>query len=106
MILVISICWRHSSSKRVEEVQSRLAAIIESSDDAVVSTTLDSIIENWNWGAEKLYGDTALEIIGRSATLLLPRDRQHEEALIVQRLHQGERVEHYETMTTQRWPVD
>lgn len=87
-----------TNSKRIEEMQSRLAAIIEFSDDAIVSTTLEGIVNSWNWGAEKLYGYSATEIIGQPATRLLPSDRQHEEAALIQRLQQGDRIEHYETV--------
>lgn len=87
-----------TSSKQAEEMQSRLAAIIESSDDAIISTTLDGIVDSWNWGAEKLYGYSAAEIVGQPTFILLPGDRLHEEAEIIQRLQQGDRVEHYETV--------
>lgn len=85
-------------SKRAEEIQSRLAAIIESSDDAIISTNLDGIVDSWNLGAEKLYGYSAAEIVGQSIALLLPNDRLHEDADIIQRLKQGEQIKPYETV--------
>lgn len=87
-----------TSARRVKEVQSRLAAIIESSDDAIISTTLEGTIDSWNAGAEKLYGYSAAEIVGRSTMLLLPGDRHHEEAAISHRLRQGIYVAPYETV--------
>lgn len=84
--------------KRAEEAQARLAAIVESSDDAIISKTLDGIIRTWNKGAERLYGYTAAEAVGQSITLILPPDRLDEEKEILDRLRRGERVEHFETI--------
>lgn len=84
--------------KRVEEAQARLAAIVESSQDAIVSKTLDSRIVSWNAGAEQLFGYTAEEMIGELITKIIPADRQHEEAMILGRVRRGERVEHFETV--------
>src|SRR5262245_58818466 len=74
-----------------------LAAIVESSDDAVVGKTLDTVIRSWNGAAARIFGYTADEIIGRSVLVLIPPELQHEEAEIVARLVRGERIEHYET---------
>jgi PAS domain S-box-containing protein len=82
----------------VGESQSLLAAIVESSEDAIISKTLDGIITSWNAGAENLFGYTAAEAVGRPITLIIPPDRRHEEKLILERLRRGERVEHYETI--------
>jgi len=84
--------------KRAEENQARLVSIIESSDDGILSTTLDGRIDSWNRGAEALYGYSTEEILGQSIGLLLPPDRLHEEAEILERLRQGDRFEHYETV--------
>ncbi|HJX26690.1 MAG TPA: PAS domain S-box protein, partial [Thermoanaerobaculia bacterium] len=84
--------------RRFEEAQARLAAIVESSGDAIVSKTLDSIIRTWNTGAERLFGYTAEEVVGRSITVIIPPDRLHEETEILARLSRGERIEHYETV--------
>jgi two-component system, cell cycle sensor histidine kinase and response regulator CckA len=84
--------------KRIEERLLQLAAIVESSDDAIISKTLGGVILTWNSGAETLYGYTAAEAIGREMTMLLPEDRPHEEAEILRRIGGGERVEHFETV--------
>lgn len=78
--------------------RSLLAAIIESSDDAIVSKNLDGIITSWNQGAERLFGYNAHEAIGSPVTILIPPDRQDEEPRILERLRRGERVDHFETI--------
>ena len=84
--------------RRAEEAQARLAAIVESSDDAIVSKTLDGVIRSWNAGAERIFGYTAAEAVGRPITLIIPPDRQDEEPAILARLRRGERVDHFETV--------
>jgi PAS domain S-box-containing protein len=84
--------------QRTDQIQARLAAIVESSQDAVISKTLDGTIQSWNAEAERLFGHTADEAVGRSITLIIPPDRLDEERLIVERLGRGERVEHFETV--------
>jgi PAS domain S-box-containing protein len=84
--------------KRDDEAQEFLAAIIESSEDAIVSKTLSGIISSWNGGAERMFGYSAAEVIGRPVTMLMPPERQSEEHLILARLARGERVDHYETV--------
>jgi PAS domain S-box-containing protein len=74
------------------------AAIVESSDDAIVSKTLDGTIRSWNAGAQRLFGYTAEEAIGRPIALILPQDKLAEEADILARLRRGERIDHYETV--------
>src|SRR4051812_14293518 len=81
-----------------DDATAQLAAIVESSDDAIVSKTLEGVILTWNTGAERLYGYTASEAIGREMTMLLPEDRPDEEAEILARIGRGERVEHFETV--------
>ena len=75
-----------------------LAAIVESSTDAIVSKNLDAIITSWNQGAERLFGYTAAEAVGQSITILIPPDRVDEEPAILARIRAGERVEHFETL--------
>jgi putative addiction module CopG family antidote len=84
--------------KRAEEVERQLAAIITSSNDAIVSINLDGTITSWNDGAERLYGYQTGEVIGKSVTILLPDDRKDEELEIIGRICRGERIEHYETI--------
>jgi PAS domain S-box-containing protein len=80
-----------------DAVSARLAAIVQSSDDAIVSKDLDGIIMSWNAGAERIFGYTAEEAIGRPITLLIPEDRLNEEDEILARLRRGEHTEHFET---------
>ena len=83
---------------RNEEASRRLAAIVESSDDAIVSKDLNGIIASWNAGAEKLFGFTADDVINKPITVIIPPDRYHEEQQILDRIHSGERVEHFDTV--------
>jgi PAS domain S-box-containing protein len=76
----------------------RLASIIESSDDAIISKDLNGIIASWNRGAELLFGYTADEAIGKSVAILIPPDRQDEEPDILERIRNGQRIDHYETV--------
>jgi two-component system CheB/CheR fusion protein len=84
--------------KRAEETNRRLAAIIESSGDAILSKDLNEIVTSWNKEAERLFGYSADEIIGKPITVLVPPDRHNEELGIIERLRQGERVLRYETV--------
>jgi PAS domain S-box-containing protein len=85
------------AQKAADIAQAKLAAIIESSDDAIVSKTLDGIITSWNGSAERLFGYTEAEAIGKSIYLIVPSDRADEEAQIISRLRKGERIEHFDT---------
>jgi PAS domain S-box-containing protein len=84
--------------KREEKTQAQLAAIIQSSDDAIISTTLDGIISSWNPGAQKLFGYSAEEALGQLTTMLIPSERQNEEPEILRRIARGEATEHFETV--------
>ncbi len=80
------------------DVQARLAAIIESSDDAIISKTLKGIIQSWNTGAERIFGYTAAEAVGQSINMIIPPERRDEEPEILRRLQRGERVDHFQTV--------
>lgn len=93
------LIFRDIAERKVAEAaMARLAAIITHSDDAIISKNLDGIIMSWNKGAERLFGYTAGEMIGRSVTLLIPDDHQDEEPRILARLRRGETIQHYETI--------
>ena len=84
--------------KRAEEGQARLAAIVESSDDAIISKTLDGIITSWNRGAQKIYGYSPEEVVGKPINILAPPDRFGEISAILERIKQGKVVDHTETV--------
>jgi PAS domain S-box-containing protein len=86
------------SSRRAFTTQSRLAAIVGSSGDAIISKDLDGIITSWNGGAQRLFGWTEAEAIGKPVTILIPPELLHEEREILSRLRAGQRIEHSETV--------
>jgi PAS domain S-box-containing protein len=73
-------------------------SIVENSDDAIITKNLDGIISSWNKSAERLFGYTAEEVIGKPVTVLIPPERLDEEPMIIARLRRGERIDHYETV--------
>jgi two-component system, LuxR family, sensor kinase FixL len=83
--------------RTADETNSRLAAIVASSDDAIVGLTLDGVVTDWNRGAETIFGYSADEIVGKSISLILPNGHENEETEILTRLKEGGRVEHFET---------
>jgi len=83
--------------KQAEEMSAKLAAIVETSDDAIISKTLDSVVTSWNASAERMFGYTAAEMIGQTIYQIIPEDRIEEEPNILARLSRGERVDHFET---------
>jgi PAS domain S-box-containing protein len=87
-----------TESKLAEERLSSLASIVESIDDAIVSKNLDGIITTWNRGAERIFGYTAEEAVGRPITIVIPENRQSEEREILTRIRRGERIDHFETI--------
>jgi PAS domain S-box-containing protein len=88
--------------RRAEQATRLLAAVVESSHDAIVSKNLDGVITSWNKGAERLFGYTAEEAIGQNITLIIPPDHSDEERMIVERLARGERVDHFETVRVRK----
>ena len=87
-----------STNPKSEEAAAYLAAIVDSSDDAIVSKNLSGIIQTWNKGAERIFGYTAAEVIGRPILVLIPPHLHHEEDAILSRLRNGERIDHFETV--------
>jgi PAS domain S-box-containing protein len=88
--------------RRAEETRARLAAIVNSSEDAIIGKTLDGLITSWNQGAERMYGYMADEVIGQPIALLAPADRPDEIPEILARLARGEAIENYETLRVRR----
>jgi PAS domain S-box-containing protein len=84
--------------ERADKAVSLLAAIVDSSDDAIVSKNLNGIITSWNQSAEKLFGYSAQEAIGQHVSLIIPRNRLDEETTIIDRIRRGERIEHFDTV--------
>jgi PAS domain S-box-containing protein len=95
---VLGLQLNLTERNRAEEDRARLAAIVQSSDDAIVGKTLSGIVTSWNEGARRLFGYTAEEMVGQPLSRLIPTDRLDEEQTILARLRRGERVEHFETV--------
>jgi len=87
-----------TETNRADWNQQRLASIVESSDDAIISKDLNGIFTSWNAGAERLFGYTAAEAIGKPATMLIPPDREDEEPRILDSIRRGDKIDHYETV--------
>jgi PAS domain S-box-containing protein len=83
--------------KLTDGISARLAAVVEQSDDAIITKTLESVITSWNPGARQIFGYNAEEVIGKSVTVLIPDNQLDEEPAILERLRRGERIDHYET---------
>jgi two-component system CheB/CheR fusion protein len=98
-ILGVILIFRDvTERRRAEEANLRLAAIVESSDDAIIGKTLDGIIMSWNAGAERIFGYSAEEVLGRHISILAPPERSDEIPKILERIRSGERIDHYETI--------
>jgi len=87
-----------TQKKKLEEDALRLAAIVESSDDAIASKDLNGIVTTWNRSAEKMFGYRAEEIIGKPITLIIPEELQQDETVILSKIRRGEKIEHFETV--------
>ncbi|HEY1764383.1 MAG TPA: PAS domain S-box protein [Opitutaceae bacterium] len=100
--LVIVVVVDISERLATEAIVKQFPAIIESSDDAIISKTLDGIVSSWNPAAETMFGYTAAEIVGQPITVLFPPDRLQEENEILARIKKGERVRHFETVRVRK----
>jgi PAS domain S-box-containing protein len=95
----LSVYFQDVTDRKHAEVErARLAAIVESSDDVILSKTLEGIITSWNKGAERIYGYTAEEVVGQPVSMLVPPERPNEIPEILQRIQRGEKVDHFETV--------
>jgi PAS domain S-box-containing protein len=94
----VGVSYDIHERKLAEAAMAQMAAIVQSSDDAIISKDLNGIIVSWNEGAERLFGYTAAEVIGKSVTVLIPPGRINEEPYILDRIRRGDRVDHYETV--------
>jgi PAS domain S-box-containing protein len=95
---VLCVARDITARKQVEAAQGRLAAIVSSTSDAIIGKNLDGVIQTWNPGAERLFGYTVAEAVGRPITMLIPPERLEEETLILERIRSGEHVEHFESV--------
>jgi PAS domain S-box-containing protein len=91
--------WHHL---KADKATGLLAAIVDSSDDAIISKNLDGVITSWNAGAERLFGYTSQEAIGQHVSLIIPVNRRNEETIILERLRRGERIDHFDTVRVRK----
>ena len=96
--LVLAMVEDITAKKTAEEARFRHAAIVQSSEDAIISKNLDAVITSWNLGAERIFGYTEAEAVGQPITILIPPELRNEEHKILERLRAGGRIEHYETI--------
>ena len=102
-IIGVSRVPRNITERReAERATGLLAAIVDCSDDAIVSKTLDGVISSWNKSAERMFGYTAEEAVGKHISLIIPLDRREEETRILEQLRRGERVDHFETVRVRK----
>lgn len=92
-----------TEQKISEEKQAKLAAIVSSSDDAIISKTLEGIITSWNQSAQRMFGYTESEAIGKHISILIPKERMEEERIIIGKIQKGEKIDHYETIRVSKY---
>jgi PAS domain S-box-containing protein len=97
-LVQVAITRNVTESRRIQQAALLLSAIVDSSDDAIISKDLSGVITSWNKSAERMFGYTAAETVGQPVTMLIPTDRLNEEPNILSRLRRGERVDHFETI--------
>jgi len=95
---LIGTCQDITERKQAEEARLRLAAIVESSDDAIISKDLNGVITSWNAGAQRIFGYTEKEVVGQPITTIIPPELQYEEVNILRQMRAGEHIQHYETI--------
>jgi PAS domain S-box-containing protein len=96
--IVVNVLRDVSEQRRAEERRARLAAIVESSDDAIIGKTVEGIITNWNRAAERIYGYTSEDAVGQHISMLVPAERPNEIPRILEILRRGEKIDHFETV--------
>jgi PAS domain S-box-containing protein len=96
--MMIGVVQDISERKAAEDVHAHLSALVSSSEDAIISKTLGGIITSWNRGAQRMFGYSAEETVGKPITMLIPEDHRSEEPIILERVGRGEPIEHYETV--------
>ena len=96
--IVVNVLRDVSEQRRAEERRARLAAIVESSDDAIIGKTVEGIITNWNRAAERIYGYTSEDAVGQHISMLVPAERPDEIPRILEILRRGEKIDHFETV--------
>lgn len=97
-VQIVGIIEDITERKHAEELRGRLAAVVEHSDDAIITKTLDGVITTWNPGAQRIFGYSADEVVGESILVLIPQKLKDEEPTILARLRRGERIDHFETV--------
>jgi PAS domain S-box-containing protein len=97
LVSLDALKFQAAERQKAERANGLLAAIVDSSDDAIISKSLDSVITSWNKSAEQMFGYTVEEALGKHITLIIPSDRRDEERTIIEKLKRGERIDHFQT---------
>ena len=98
----MAICADITERKMLEEQQSLLVSLVSSSEDAIISKDLSGVITSWNMGAEKLFGYTSSEAVGKNVKILIPKERMNEESIILEKIKEGSSLQHYETVRVKK----